>query len=123
MEVTEPIEVKKAMHVIQILGCDTNTGDLILSDKAYSEVGICVWITWLIHPNSGVRNIFAINAKPDNPNVFQIGAYKLGHSSNWRGQIRCDFKEIIEEDYDMVWEDYDGNIHTYDPRIRVNPDL
>ncbi len=111
--------LKKTMYVIQILGKDSP--NLIMSDKGHSVVSPCTRVIWLVHPESGVKNISAINRKPNSANIFETSPEKIGNSPNWHGKIRCDIKEITYEDYNIVWEDGEKT-HTYDPRISVNPD-
>jgi len=110
----------KLMTAIIIFDCDTSNGDLILSDKGVSNVKKNEVVTWIIHPDSGVKSITAIPPKKGSPDVFTTGPSQLGTSRNWQGRIKNDIKVYTEEDYNIEWEDEAGNTYTFDPKLRVN---
>ncbi len=109
------------MTVIQISGSDTSTGNLTMSDNGHSELNAGVKVKWNVHPNSGVEDITGITVKTNSMNVFSSGPSRIGNSSNWLGKIMSWIDVTTDEEYNIEWKGDDGNIYTYDPRLRVNP--
>jgi hypothetical protein len=115
------------MAAIRITGGDTSTGDLTLQNSAgnsatnYHAQANEV-ITWEIQNNSGVSAITNIGQKNvnGNQNVFSSYPAQLGNSSNWQGTV-LNSNNTYVDNYEIVWQDAQGNSHTYDPMILLNP--
>jgi hypothetical protein len=118
------------MAAIRITGSNTSTGDLTLHDSngnsatnfhaSSNEV-----ITWEIQPNSGVSGLTGFAQKQNvngNSNVFSSYPAQQGNSSNWQGTVaNYPLSDTFTDTYEINWQDAQGNSHTYDPAIMVNP--
>ncbi len=114
------MNTKNLMKAIFILDSDPSDGTLELSDNGVSRVTKNEVVNWIVHPNSGVDSITAIPPKSGSVDVFIKGdPHPLGSSKNWQGRIQ-DLKVYTEEDYNIVWKDNSGKVHTYDPKLKVN---
>jgi len=118
------------MAAIRITGSDPGTGDLTLQDSnGNSATNFNAQrghvITWEIQPNSGVSAItgFAQENVNGNTNVFSSYPSQQGNSSNWQGTVDANLSSSnsYTDTYEINWQDAQGNSHTYDPRIQVNP--
>ena len=118
------------MAAIRITGSNTSTGDLTLQDSnGNSATNFNAQrghvITWEIQPNSGVSALtgFAQENVNGNQNVFSSYPAQQGNSSNWQGTVDANLSSSnsYTDTYEITWQDAQGNSHTYDPTIRVNP--
>jgi hypothetical protein len=92
-------------------------------------------IKWIITDGSNVDSIKAISEKDTSQNVLGRRAHSKRSSSTWKAKVarkaqlekiakptKAEGKEYYyEEQYYIEWKDKSGNIHTYDPKIAVNP--
>ncbi|HXS56815.1 MAG TPA: hypothetical protein VN726_11880 [Hanamia sp.] len=118
------------MAAIRITGSNTSTGDLTLQDSnGNSATNFNAQrghvITWEIQPGSGVSAItgFAQENVNGNTNVFSSYPAQQGNSSNWQGTVDANLSSgnSYTDTYEINWQDAQGNSHTYDPKIQVNP--
>lgn len=110
-------------HNIRITAFNTSNGDLTLSDNGHTEVKPGNTITWKIMPLLDIVAITGLPAKNNSTNVFSdCDPVSVGNNSNnWKGTVDPNITIITDEDYNILWTDKNGDNHTYDPRIRVNP--
>lgn len=104
---------------ITILGSDTATGELTLSDHGVTVAKRSQKVTWVIGPKSGVVSITGITVKEGSTNVFDPEPHQLGNSSNWQGTVSAAVQPPAEELYNITWTDSEGTEHTFDPKIQV----
>ena len=118
------------MAAIRITNGDPETGDLTLQDSnGNSATNFNALrghvITWEIQPNSGVSALtgFAQENVNGNTNVFSSYPAQQGNSSTWQGTVDANITSgsSYTDTYEINWKDTQGNSHTYDPSIRVNP--
>ena len=118
------------MAAIRITGGNTSTGDLTLVDSnGNSATNFNAQrghvITWEIQPNSGVSTLtgFAQKNVNGNKNVFSSYPAQQGNSGNWQGTVNASLNSTssYSDSYEISWQDAQGNSHTYDPMILVNP--
>ena len=109
------------MPRIRIIGSDTTTGKLTLSDKGSTTTKRGRVVRWIISPKSGaIASISDIQKYPDSANVFSTDPHAVGgKSKNWKGTISKKIKVPAEETYYIDWIDCSGNTHRFDPKIRV----
>lgn len=118
------------MAAIKITGSNTGTGALTLVDNNgnsattfNAERGHV--LTWVIQPGSGVNSLtnFLQKNVNGNQNVFSSYPAKQANSSNWQGTVDPNLgsSNSYSDNYEIVWEDAQGNSYTYDPFIQVNP--
>jgi hypothetical protein len=121
---------KKTMAAIRITGSDKSTGNLTLQDSnGNSATNFNAQrghvITWEIQPNSGVSALTAFSQKNvnGNTNVFSSYPAQQANSSNWQGTVDANLNSSSSytDTYEINWQDTQGNSHTYDPAIMVNP--
>ena len=115
--------------IIKITGCDKVSGNLTLSDNGETIASRANVIFWEIEAECIVEIVdITMKQKRGNKNVFVKGdPSRLNNNSpklKWRGRINPRLK-IREgkskiEFYNIIWRDTDGNLHTYDPSIKIN---
>ena len=107
-----------ANRPITIEGIDPN-GQLILSDRGNTIVDPGDTVTWLISPQSGVKEITAIINNSE-VNIFSEGPSKIGNSKNWRGTVDPNVARGSEEDYDIAYtKNGSSGSQLFDPKISV----
>jgi hypothetical protein len=111
---------------IKIEGVDPN-GELDLRDAGNHsakifKVGAGKTINWLDN-TLDVSNIDSIYKKTttQSDNLFKSGPSRIGHSRNWTATIDPNAQSGQFEDYSIDWTDANGQKHTFDPRIQINP--
>jgi len=119
------------MAAIRITGSDTSSGNLTLQDSSGNPATTFNAqrghvITWEIQPNSGVSALTGFAQKQNvngNTNVFSSYPAQQGNSSNWQGTVDPNLNSTssFTDTYEIYWQDTNGNSHTYDPMIQVNP--
>lgn len=115
--------------VIQILGSNYTTGELLLSDGGRSFTHPHGIVKWINMPFSGVKSIDAIYLKSntDCQEIFMTGEPKSNFTfanqfnDIWGGNV--DPKKIKDSlviyCYNIDWTDENGDKHTYDPEVEV----
>jgi hypothetical protein len=118
------------MAAIRITGSNTSTGDLTLQDShGNSATNFNAQrghvITWEIQPDSGVSALtsFAQENVNGNQNVFSSYPAQQANSSIWQGTVNASLNSnnSYTDTYEISWQDAQGNSHTYDPMIQINP--
>ena len=126
--------------LIIIRNSDTATGKLELRNaegRPADTVDVVPGerIKWTIADGANVDSIKAISEKDTSQNVLSRRAHSKHSSSTWKAKVarkaqlekiakptKVEGKEYYyEEEYYIEWKDKSGNIHTYDPKIAVNP--
>jgi hypothetical protein len=113
-----------ANRPITIVGSNTSTGALTLSDQGKTNVDPGDTVTWLIGQNSGVQSVTAVTDYPNSTDVFNPDPAKMGsgNSANWQGTVNPNIAKGSEETYYIQWTaENGGGSFTYDPKIQVNP--
>ncbi len=117
-------------YYIYITAADPATGNLTMSDggqTAISDHGATVdSIFWVVTDN--VPNIEAITGVnfESGTHIFTFGPCQgsllPGWKSVWTAGFNIGSSPVgNSEAYTISWTDTNGNPHTYDPRIMVNP--
>lgn len=107
-------------HMINITDSNPSNGDLTLSDKGKTVVEKTDSVVWKVKNKSGVKKIINIVNKEGSPNVFKPDPAPNGNSNIWEGNIDKSITKTTTEDYNIEWEDDDGKMHLYDPKIQVH---
>lgn len=115
--------------IIKITGCDKVSGNLTLSDNGETVASRANVIFWEIEAEC-ISEIIEISMKKKrgNKNVFVKGDPSSLNTNSpslkWRGRINPHLTiregKPKTEFYNIIWRDTDGNLHTYDPTIKVN---
>lgn len=115
---------------ISIIDSDTSSGELTLDPSGTNTLAKKSSIVhWIIEEDSGVKNITGITPKSSETEVVFVNGDPSPQTPNqgspWRGRIDPtrsypDDPSFLTYYYDIEWEDLEGNIHVYDPSIKVN---
>jgi|GEM_PF-2223695 len=116
-------------YYIYITAANPSNGVLTLSDKGETGIpdhgAIYDGIFWVV--TEDVPNITAITGveHEDGSNLFSENGFAAsgpGIKSSWYAKFTVGSSPVGSyEDYKIFWTDTDGNSHTYDPRIAINP--
>jgi hypothetical protein len=117
------------MAAIRITNADPGTGVLTLKDSNDNSATNFnaqrgQEITWEIQtPLVSALTGFPEKNVPGNQIVFSAGPSKLGNSQNWQATVNSSLNPagLFGYSYEITWQDAQGNSHTYDPMIQVNP--
>lgn len=114
------------LYSITIVAADVQSGQLTLSDGGETDVSFAAagdWIMWVIAPGiPNISKITAITKKDDgSQNLFILGPQEIqsGNGPYWFGIATGQINSF--ENYSISWLDTNGNVHTYDPKIAMNP--
>ena len=113
-------------EVIRVTNADTSSGKLILKDKKGNSADTFVTTSgkifkWKIETHT-LKSFQSIPPKTsaENSSVFKKEPHKKFLSKTFKGKLEKT-ETLRKEEYSILWKDLEGNPHTYDPLIQVNP--
>jgi hypothetical protein len=113
------------MAKILILGGDTSTHELKLSDEGYTEETKGGKIKWKIKDDETiVKSIVSFGLKDGTKDIFKgkNGKYpEKEDDKKWKAKIAEDVSVGDICKYSIEWKDNKGISHTHDPIISIKP--
>lgn len=106
-------------------GC-TCCGTLVLDDKNFTLTEAGAVVTWDVAKNTNIKAITKIT--PESKDLFKgkgsaTPAPVNDGSKSWQGTISSKAAAGSSESYTIEWKDFANVIHSFDPKIRVNPNV
>ena len=112
---------------IIILGGDTSTHELILSDSGHTKALKGDHIKWKIDDDKSiVKSIAGISLKDTTKDIVSGSNGERPDKEdqkNWKAKIADDVFDGDVCEYSIEWNDNEGRRHLHDPIISINPSV
>lgn len=82
------------------------------------------WIVhWKVKRDIDVLSITEIQKKSSSPDIFTVHPPRAESSRKWKATVDSTAQDHTQYHYSILWKDANGNVHTHDPIISINPSL